>query len=92
MKLVLIFFPCPECKIGSVFAVKDKNSNKIYAYCEECDTLWKTPEDISERRYLAEEFEWGGYASLKEVKKFGWGKYIGNNNENMAEQRKAGGR
>ena len=78
-KWILISYPCPECEVGSIFAVKNKRNNTLCAYCEECDTLWKIPEDIGRQIYLEnwqEEFEWGGYANLDEVKAFGWGKYI----------------
>lgn len=76
---VLISDPCPECEFGSIYAVRNKKNNKLCAYCEECDTLWKNPDDVK-RGYFFEdsdrEFVWGGYATLEEVIAFGWKKYI----------------
>jgi len=78
-KWVLIFFPCPECEEGSIFAVINKKDNKLCVYCEECGAIWKIPEDIERQLYFTDwkdNFEWGGYATFEEVKAFGWGKYI----------------
>ena len=78
-KWILIAYPCPECELGSVFAVRNKKDGKLCAYCEECDTLWKKPQDIERREYFEpsdENFEWGGYAAEEEVVNFGWSDYI----------------
>lgn len=67
---------CPECQVGSVFAVKNKRDGTLCAYCEECDTLWRVPEDIARRNYIDErQFEWGGYATVQEAVAFGWAEY-----------------
>ena len=78
-KWVRIVSLCPECEVGTIFAVRNKKDNTLCAYCEECDTLWKIPADIEKRKYfenLENVFEWGGYATLEEVKAFGWEEYI----------------
>ena len=78
-KWILIAYPCPECEVGSVFAVRNKKDGKLCAYCEECDTLWKKPQDVERREYFEpsdEDFEWGGYAAEEEVVNFGWSDYI----------------
>lgn len=75
---ILIAYPCPECEVGSIFAVRNKKDNTIFVYCEECDTLWKKPKDIERREYFEnshKDFEWGGYATLEEVIDFGWAEY-----------------
>jgi len=110
---VLVAWPCPYCgKEGDIYAVRNKKTNKLCAYCDECDTLWETPEDVyhgkpKETYFIIKsqdvtktafkdfDFEWGGYATLEEVKKFGWGKYvqktadtIENGNWRMAKNKK----
>lgn len=79
-KCILIAHPCPRCGTeGGVYAVKNKKDGALWAYCDECDTLWETIDNIQNEVYFnnrSAEFEWGGYATLEEVKEFGWGKYI----------------
>ena len=82
---VLVGGFCPiDKEYGSIYAVKNKLDNNLYAYCDECGLLWKNSEDIlegdpvagfEERDYLSV-FEWGGYATMEEVNDFGWEKYI----------------
>lgn len=78
-KMVCIGYPCPDCgEYGGIYAVKNKKDGKLWAYCDECDTLWKSPEDaLNHKRVInwKKEFEWGGYAALEEVEDFGWKKY-----------------
>ena len=38
---------CPYCKQGEITKAKLKTNNSIIFICEECDTVWKEDEKIS---------------------------------------------
>jgi len=76
-KSAQIGYPCPDCgEYGGVFPVRNMKTGLLCGYCDECDTLWKTPEDKFKEKLKLADFEWGGYATVEEVEAFGWSKYI----------------
>lgn len=79
--MICIGYPCPHCgEYGGIYAAKNKKDGKLWAYCDECDTLWRNIEDVDNDLYIDENwqevFEWDGYATIEEIEAFGWGKYI----------------
>ena len=38
---------CPYCKQGEIIKARLKVNNSIISICEECDTVWKENEKIS---------------------------------------------
>ncbi len=40
---------CPYCEQGSILKARVKKNNKIIYICDECDTVWESIEEISDR-------------------------------------------
>ncbi|NUP11265.1 MAG: hypothetical protein HOW73_34905 [Polyangiaceae bacterium] len=51
---------CPKCNQGRLILMKNLSSNTFHVHCEECETGYRTPEDVAKNRgflTLEEEFE-----------------------------------
>ena len=62
---VCVGYPCPNCgEYGGIYAVKNKKTKTLWAYCDECDTLWENLEDVKNNLWVEDsqkQFEWGGF-------------------------------
>ena len=77
MKNTLHIGWCPNCNHGWVDIVKDSNHARLLLLCDECDTVWEKPEDISLNKPATDILT--GLISaptLEEVQRVEWDKYI----------------
>ena len=68
---------CPFCNQGWVNIVKDTSSNNLILLCDECDTIWNSPDDFKLNNPITREFEVKlEVPSISEIQKVGWDKLI----------------
>ena len=82
---------CPMCLYGSVAFRKCSNDKTIILLCEECESIWLTPEGVDASSALAasqpdylvpalEECSWAlplaRWATMEEIIERGWGIHI----------------
>ena len=68
---------CPVCEEGRLFVCKQKDLDRLFLLCEECESAWETPEDVSLNTYFkhANEIE---YSTQEDIVQYGWAKYSDN--------------
>ena len=69
---------CPFCNQGWINKVKEVSRNEILLFCDECDTIWESPNDvISDKPVILENFISSVQEpELSEIKKIGWDKFL----------------
>jgi hypothetical protein len=68
---------CPLCDQGWVCIVKDKKTHQLFLCCDECETVWENPVDISEESCMSfnshEQYE---YPTDEDIEKEEWNNFI----------------
>jgi len=66
---------CPACEQGRLLVMNILGASKLFLLCEECDSAWASPEEVSLETY----FDFGdvaiGYADATDVINAGWERY-----------------
>jgi len=66
---------CPVCEQGRLLVVKAPGSGELFLLCEECESAWRTPEEIN----VMTTYDFGGKrvdrANRGDVESAGWLRY-----------------
>jgi hypothetical protein len=66
---------CPVCEEGRLFVTKSNGPEKLFLLCEECESAWRSPEDIDPNTH----FNFGGgrvfRAERADIYDAGWFRY-----------------
>ena len=66
---------CPACDQGRTFVMKIVNSGGLFLLCEECESAWRTPQEIN----VSTHFNFDGMdierACRKDIEHAGWFRY-----------------
>jgi hypothetical protein len=68
---------CVICRQGRLEILKEKETGKLFIYCEECEAEWETPQDaLINQNGSCFKYGLAESAPLKDIKKAGWFSYI----------------
>ncbi|MDR9838480.1 hypothetical protein [Herbaspirillum huttiense] len=66
---------CPICDQGRLFITLNDDAGELFLLCEECESAWRTPEEIDVRSHHGFEGAKIRRANSAEIESFGWSRY-----------------
>jgi len=66
---------CPVCEQGRLFVTIIRDTKELFLLCEECESAWKTPEDIDVNTHFDFALRSVVRADYNVVAEAGWFRY-----------------
>lgn len=74
---------CSDCGQGLILIVKDKITNKLILICDDCESMWRSPELFYRNQGRISHdanVDLSKDVSIEEINSLGWQKYVKNIN------------